>query len=57
MNTGISLYRDYQKGGKETMLWDQHVLTDRTVPNNKPEIIIRYNKNGTRVNRCCNFRI
>jgi hypothetical protein len=30
-------------------LWDQQVQTERTIPNNKPEIIIRDNKNGTRV--------
>ena len=46
MNTGISFYRDYQKGGKVTILWDQ-VQIDRTIPNNKPEITIRDNKNGT----------
>jgi hypothetical protein len=27
-------------------LWNQQIRTDRTIPNNKPDIIIR-NKNGT----------
>jgi hypothetical protein len=27
--------------GKVTILWNQQVQTDRTVPNNKPDIIIR----------------
>jgi len=26
------------------MLWNQQVRTDRTIPNNKPDIIIRDNK-------------
>ena len=29
------------QGGKMTMLWNQQVQTDRTLPNNKPDIIIR----------------
>jgi len=29
------------------MLWNQQVQTDRTIPNNKPDIIIRDNKKGT----------
>jgi hypothetical protein len=29
------------------MLWNQHVQTDRTITNNKPDIIIRDNKQGT----------
>ena len=33
--------------GKLTILWNQHVQTDRTIPNNKPDIIIRDNENGT----------
>ena len=30
--------------GKVTILWNQEVRADRTVPNNKPDNIIRYNK-------------
>jgi hypothetical protein len=30
-----------------TILWSQQVQTDRTIPNNKPDIIIRDNENGT----------
>ena len=32
------------KGGKVTILWSQQVQTDRTIPNNKPDIIIRDNE-------------
>jgi len=28
-------------------LWNQQVQTDRTIPNNKPDIIIGDNENGT----------
>ena len=33
--------------GKATILWNQQVRTDRTIPNNKPDIIIHDNKKGT----------
>ena len=33
--------------GKVTILWNQQVLTDRTIPNNKPDIIIPDNEKGT----------
>ena len=29
------------QGGKVTVLWNQQIQTDRTIPNNKPDIIIR----------------
>ena len=32
---------------KVTILWNQQVQTDRTIPNNKPDIIIRDNEKGT----------
>jgi hypothetical protein len=32
--------------GKVTILWNQQVQTDRTIPNNKPDIIIRDNEKG-----------
>jgi hypothetical protein len=32
---------------KEVILWNQQLQTDRTIPNNKPHIIIRDNKNRT----------
>jgi len=35
------------KGGKVTILWNKQVQTDRTIPNNKPDIIIRDNETGT----------
>ena len=35
------------QGGKVTILWNQQVQTDRTIPNNKPDIIICDNEKGT----------
>ena len=35
------------QGGWVTILWNQQVQTDRTVPNYKPDIIIRDNEKGT----------
>ena len=35
------------EGNKVTILWNQQVKTDRTIPNNKPDIIIRDNEKGT----------
>ena len=35
------------QGGKVTALWNQQVQIDRTIPNNKPGIIIRDNKKRT----------
>jgi hypothetical protein len=35
------------QGGNETILWNQQVQTDRTVPNNKPDIISRDNEKRT----------
>ena len=35
------------KGGKVAILWNQQVQTDRTISNNKPDIIIRDNEAGT----------
>ena len=32
--------------GKVTMLWNQQIQTDKTIPNNKPDIIIRDNEKG-----------
>jgi hypothetical protein len=33
--------------GKVTVLWNQQEQTDRTITNNKPDIIIRDNEKGT----------
>ena len=38
---------DISQGGKVTILWNQQVQTDRTIPNNKPDIIIRDNEKRT----------
>ena len=35
------------QGGKVTMLWTQQVQTNRTIPSNKPDIIISDNEKGT----------
>jgi hypothetical protein len=35
------------QGGNVTILWNQQVQTDRTIPNNKPDIIIRHNQKRT----------
>ena len=35
------------QGGKVTILWNRQVQTDRTIHNNKPDIIIRDNEKGT----------
>jgi hypothetical protein len=35
------------RGGKVTILWNQQVQTDRTIPNNKPDTVIRDNEKGT----------
>ena len=35
------------QGGKVTILWNQQVPTDRTIPNNRPDVIIRDNEKGT----------
>ena len=35
------------QGSKVTILWNQQVQTDRTIPKNKPDMIIRDNEKGT----------
>jgi hypothetical protein len=35
------------QGVKVTILWNQQVQTDRTIPKNKPDITIRDNEKGT----------
>jgi len=35
------------QGGKETILWNKQVQTDRTIPNNKPDIMTCDNEKGT----------
>ena len=35
------------QGGKVTILWNQHVRTDRTILKNKPDIIIPDNEKRT----------
>jgi hypothetical protein len=35
------------QGSTVTILWNQQVQTDRTIPNNKTDIIVRDNEKGT----------
>jgi len=35
------------QGGKVTILWNRQIQTDKTIPSNKPDIIIRDNEKGT----------
>ena len=39
--------RRRSQGVKVTILWSQQLQTDRAIPNNKPDIIIRDNEKGT----------
>ena len=43
----VSKSVETSQGGKVTILWNQQSQTDRTVPNNKPDIIICDNEKGT----------
>jgi hypothetical protein len=52
--TGVQLWYEHvpnsvetSQGGKVNILWNQQVQTDRTIPNNKPDIIIRDKEKGT----------
>jgi len=40
-NENVPKSVETSQGGKVTILWNQQVQTDRTIPNNKPDIIIR----------------
>jgi hypothetical protein len=42
------MYQNQQKQVKKE-LWNQQLQTDRTIPNNKSDIIIRDNEKGTRM--------
>ena len=48
----LKLRSEILEYNKAIMLWNQQVRTDRTVPNNKPDVIIRDNKKEHNVNRC-----
>jgi len=43
----IIIIIETSQGGKVTILWNQQVQTNRTIPHNKPDIIIRDNEKGT----------
>jgi len=38
---------EISQGGKVTILWNQQIQTDRTIPNNKPDFIICDNEKVT----------
>jgi hypothetical protein len=46
MNMCPNQYKTSQ-GGKVIILWNQQIQTGRTIPNNKPYIMIRDNEKGT----------
>jgi hypothetical protein len=39
--------RETNHEGKVTMLWNQQVQSDRTIANNKPDIMIHVNEEGS----------
>ena len=43
----LIIIKKTSQGGKVTILWNQQIQTDRIIPNNKPDIIIRENEKGT----------
>jgi len=43
----VPISEETSQGGKVAILWNQQLQTDRTIPNNKPDIIIRDNEKGT----------
>jgi len=43
----VSKSVETSQGCKVTILWNQQVETDRTIPNNKPDIMICDNEKGT----------
>jgi len=43
----VSKSVETRHGGKVTILWNRKIQTNRTTPNNKPDIIIRDNEKGT----------
>ena len=47
MNEHVPKSVETSQGGKETILWYQQVRTDRTIPNNKPDIMTCDNEKGT----------
>ena len=50
MDTLMNMYRNQSKHShksKVNILWNQQVQTDRTIPDTKPDIIIRDHEKGT----------
>jgi hypothetical protein len=46
-NNNLPKSVETSQGRKVTLLWNQQVQTDRTIPNNKPDIVIHDNEKGT----------
>ena len=44
LDAGMTMYQNQEC--KATIFWNRQVRTGRTIPNNKPEIIICVNKRG-----------
>jgi len=42
---GTTVSRSFEE--KVTVLWNQQLQTERTIPNNKPDITLRGNEKGT----------
>jgi hypothetical protein len=43
----VSKSAETSQEGKVTILWNQQVTTNRTITNNKPDVIIQDNEKGT----------
>jgi hypothetical protein len=46
-NTTTTTTTDDNNNNKVTILWNQQLQANTTIPNNKPDIIIRDNEKGT----------
>jgi len=51
----MTMYQNQSNQVMKLRLWNQQVQTDRTIPNNKPDVIIRDNKKEHNVHKCCNL--
>jgi len=47
MSNDVTMYQNQSKQFMKVRLWKQKVQTDRTIPNNKSEVIIHDNEKGT----------
>jgi len=49
MSTDITMYQHQSKQVVKVRLWNQQVQTNRTIPSNKPDIIIHDNEKETKM--------